>query len=273
MKLIVITTEHFFDGESDALNLLFDNGMELLHLRKPDASELETAHLLEQIQQKYHPRIVIHDHFSLTTRFHLKGVHFNRRNILLYNSVGVETVITPCKASAVARGKNDTNTHNSEGVELLRSSMIESGLRTPYCASLVRGYQCLPPTEATGYKNLMHLPWLGGTKSLSCHTLEELQQHSDMDYLFLSPIFNSISKHGYTSRFPESLLYELKAKGVIHEKIIALGGVNRQNIGKVKDYGFGGAAVLGGLWEDFHHQQDADMLLTRFKELQHAATQ
>jgi len=200
MKLIVITTEHFFDGEPNTLNLLFDNGMELLHLRKPEASEAEMAHLIRQIQPKYHTRIVLHDHFSLTTAFHLKGIHLNRRN-------------------------HDIPAH------------------------------------------------FQGTKSLSCHTLEELEQHPDMDYLFLSPIFDSISKHDYTARFPESLLYALKEQGVIHEKIVALGGVSRQNIGKVKDYGFGGAAVLGDIWEDFHNQQDTDILLTRFKALQYAADQ
>jgi thiamine-phosphate pyrophosphorylase len=92
-----------------------------------------------------------------------------------------------------------------------------------------------------------------------------------MDYLFLSPVFDSISKENYNSRFPESLLCDLKSKGIINEKVIALGGVNKHNISKVKDYGFGGAAVLGALWEDFPQQQDTDKLLTRFKELQHAA--
>jgi thiamine-phosphate pyrophosphorylase len=94
-----------------------------------------------------------------------------------------------------------------------------------------------------------------------------------MDYLFLGPIFDSISKENYTSRFPESLLYDLKDKGVINEKIIALGGINKENMHKVKDYGFGGVAILGALWENFPKQQDTEKLLTRFKEIQHAACQ
>jgi thiamine-phosphate pyrophosphorylase len=200
MKLIVITTEYFFDGETAALNLLFDNGMELLHLRKPEASESETARFIEQIRQQYHHRIVIHDHFSLADQFHLMGIHLNHRN----------------------------------------------------------------PNIPDHFQ---------GAKSRSCHALDELEQHPDMDYLFLSPIFDSISKHNYNSCFPETLLYDLKEKGVIHEKIIALGGVKPQNIPKIKDYGFGGAAVLGGLWGDFHNQQDTDKLLTRFKEFQHAVGQ
>lgn len=35
MKLIVITTPQFFEGEAAAVTSLFQNGLEILHLRKP----------------------------------------------------------------------------------------------------------------------------------------------------------------------------------------------------------------------------------------------
>ena len=35
MKLIVITTPQFFEGEAEAVTSLFQNGLEMLHLRKP----------------------------------------------------------------------------------------------------------------------------------------------------------------------------------------------------------------------------------------------
>ena len=38
MKLIVITTPQFFEGEAAAVTSLFQNGLEILHLRKPGAS-------------------------------------------------------------------------------------------------------------------------------------------------------------------------------------------------------------------------------------------
>ena len=40
-----------------------------------------------------------------------------------------------------------------------------------------------------------------GLVSRSCHTLEEIQQGDEYDYQFLSPVFDSISKPGYLSRF------------------------------------------------------------------------
>ena len=41
MKLIVITTPQFFEGEAEAVTSLFQNGLEILHLRKPGASAEE----------------------------------------------------------------------------------------------------------------------------------------------------------------------------------------------------------------------------------------
>ena len=49
----------------------------------------------------------------------------------------------------------------------------------------------LPPQEFTGMV------------SRSCHSFEELAEYAPVcDYMFLSPIFDSISKKGYVSRFP-----------------------------------------------------------------------
>ncbi len=85
--------------------------------------------------------------------------------------------------------------------------------------------------------------------SRSCHSLQELEQYKDQyAYLSLSPIFNSISKTGYQAAFAREELLQAKARGVINEKVMALGGVCRGNIDQVADLGFGGAMVLGDAW-------------------------
>ena len=88
-----------------------------------------------------------------------------------------------------------------------------------------------------------------GTVSMSCHSLEEVEIKKDMaDYVFLSPIFNSISKNGYNSAFNKEELHNAMKQGTIDKKVIALGGVSLANIETVKDLGFGGAALLGDIW-------------------------
>lgn len=87
-----------------------------------------------------------------------------------------------------------------------------------------------------------------GLVSCSCHTISELTVKSDVDYQFLSPIFDSISKQGYQSGFDELALAQARDKHIINQNVIALGGITPELMPSVKKLGFGGVAVLGALW-------------------------
>lgn len=91
----------------------------------------------------------------------------------------------------------------------------------------------------------------GGTLSVSFHSPEEiLKSELPFDYGFLSPVFDSISKEGYQSKFNagELKLFLKNTKA----KIIALGGIDEDKIGSVKDMGFSGIALLGAIWQNEH---------------------
>lgn len=87
---------------------------------------------------------------------------------------------------------------------------------------------------------------------------------SRYSYVFLSPIFESISKVGYRSTFNEITLREQLPR--LPYDVIALGGVTADNIMKTYDMGFAGAAVLGHIWKS------EDPLMT-FKHLQERCQQ
>ncbi len=94
--------------------------------------------------------------------------------------------------------------------------------------------------------NIVPVGWQGMV-SRSCHTLQEVEHYkSQCDYLFLSPICDSISKKNYSAAFSHEQL--LSAGSIIDKRVIALGGITPHNVGRVMQYGFGGAAVLGCLW-------------------------
>lgn len=182
MKLIVVTLPGLFTEEAALLTRLFENGLETLHLRKPSATDAALRSLLFSIPREYLPRIVLHDCFSLTGDFPLKGIHLNGRN----------------------------------------------------------------PLPPAGYQ---------GSVSRSCHSLEEVRiWKAHCNYVFLSPIFDSISKKGYQAAFPEKTLREAAREGVIDSKVMALGGVEYGRIPLLKELGFGGAALLGDIWK--HRGQD-----------------
>lgn len=184
MKLIVITTPGFWEGEAEAIISLFSSGLEILHIRKPDSLVADFEDLLKKLPTEYLKRIVTHEHFCLATAYGLKGIHLNGRNPLL-------------------------------------------------------------PDNYRG-----HI-------SCSCHSLEEVaERKAASDYVFLSPIYDSISKVGYASAYSQKTLSDAQQAGIIDDKVMALGGINREHLPEVKALGFGGAVLLGDIW----NQKDNDFI-------------
>lgn len=88
-------------------------------------------------------------------------------------------------------------------------------------------------------------PWL--TISTSFHSTTQLyKEKSIYDYVFLSPIFDSITKKNYQSGFNEFSLTGSIQKSSF--KVIALGGVHADKIDAINKMGFYGCALLGTIW-------------------------
>jgi len=95
--------------------------------------------------------------------------------------------------------------------------------------------------------------------SASTHSWEEVRRITPgtLEYVFLSPLFDSISKPGYLA--DEGLIR--RPEGVTPCKLIGLGGIDHHTISQVMDHGWDGAAVLGYIWEQ------PEMAVERFKTL------
>ena len=89
----------------------------------------------------------------------------------------------------------------------------------------------------------------------------------------LSPIYNCITKSGVTSGFTAEELRQAGKSKVIDSRVMALGGITPDNILEIKDYGFGGAVVMGDLWNKFNACTDRDYLevIRHFKKLKKMA--
>lgn len=90
--------------------------------------------------------------------------------------------------------------------------------------------------------------------STSFHTLAEIRQHRrKYDYVFLSPIFDSLSKDGYAAGFELSTvteaLWQLRRRAGYVPQVLALGGIEAHRLAAVQQAGFAGAAVLGAVWQ------------------------
>ncbi|MDE6271621.1 MAG: thiamine phosphate synthase [Muribaculaceae bacterium] len=90
--------------------------------------------------------------------------------------------------------------------------------------------------------------------SKSCHTIEEIMEAGEsgrLAYATLSPIFDSISKAGYSSNFNSDELSEFL--GDCRLPVIALGGVTPEKLPMINELGFAGAAMLGHYMPLFEH--------------------
>lgn len=101
--------------------------------------------------------------------------------------------------------------------------------------------------------------WPGCTISSAFHRIPDIPEPDGLlDYIFLSPIFDSISKQGYTAAFDhEDLKCFLATTG---HTVFALGGVDERRIAVAATLGFSGAALLGAVWASISPEKTARQL-------------
>jgi thiamine-phosphate pyrophosphorylase len=86
------------------------------------------------------------------------------------------------------------------------------------------------------------------TLSTSFHqTTEAEEKGKHFDYAFIGPVFDSISKEGYTPSLDLAAYQNWLPQKTC--KMVALGGVNCANMEQLVDIGFDGVAVLGAVWQ------------------------
>ncbi|MCR4995370.1 MAG: thiamine phosphate synthase [Bacteroidales bacterium] len=201
MKLILLSTSDFFVEEDTIINALFEEGLDLLHLRKPDSEPVYSERLLTLLPEQWHNHIVVHEHFYLKDEFNLRGIHLSEEH----------------------------------------------------------------PAPPPGYH---------GQVSRSCHSLEDLaSQTANMDYVFLSPVFDSITYPNRKASFTAQQLHDAARAGLIDRKVMAAGGINADTLPLLSDFGFGGAVILGDLWTRFniHSGLDYKEVIAHFRKLRKAA--
>jgi len=102
----------------------------------------------------------------------------------------------------------------------------------------------------------------GYTVSTSVHDMPTLLQlgninyQTHFNYVFVSPVFSSISKSNY---HPKVVWHPANWHNKIPFNVVALGGVEPLNIPVLVSRGFTHAAVLGAIWK---HKNVEDMLKT-----------
>ena len=80
MKIAVATSPLFFVEENAILQALFEEGLDILHLCKPDSEPIFCERLHTLMPHKWYSRIITSDHFYLQSEYGLKGIHLSPHN-------------------------------------------------------------------------------------------------------------------------------------------------------------------------------------------------
>lgn len=164
----VISSPIRFTDETMIVHELFNEGVDLYHLRKPTWTSDQIEDWLNDFGSEFRSKIVLHNHLDLANKYQISKVHYSK----------------------------------------------------------------LPK----GMKNVF---------STSTHSIDELEKKGkEVQQAFLSPVFDSISKKGYSGK-----LFDVSNIKIDTIKV-ALGGIDKNNIKKAFDLGFDKVALLGAIWND-----------------------
>ncbi|NPA08700.1 MAG: thiamine phosphate synthase [Chlorobi bacterium] len=94
--IVVITPEELVQNETEIINALFEEGLDLLHIRKPFINSKENKDFIQNIHSEFHHQLVLHSHYDLAENFNISRFHFreiDRRNDL-FKSFTDKTIST-----------------------------------------------------------------------------------------------------------------------------------------------------------------------------------
>lgn len=83
--MIIITNPISISNEINTIHSLFESGLELLHVRKPDFSEEEMKVFLSKVEQDYRCLLVLHQHHHLAEDFGINRIHFTENKRAEWN--------------------------------------------------------------------------------------------------------------------------------------------------------------------------------------------
>lgn len=78
MKLVMMTNPTNIKFETETINRLFREGLDELHIHKPDFGKEAYIKFLDNIDSEFHSKLVLHDHYSLVHLYGINKIHVSR---------------------------------------------------------------------------------------------------------------------------------------------------------------------------------------------------
>lgn len=78
--ILVITPETIAPHETETINHMFHEGLDLLHIRKPWISRKEMIDFISHIDEVFYPQLVLHNHYDLGKDYNIERFHFREQS-------------------------------------------------------------------------------------------------------------------------------------------------------------------------------------------------
>jgi len=75
--IIVVSPTDILPNETNHLNAMFDNGLDLFHFRKYGLEDQLALNYISKVNDKYRKMIVLHSHHHLANKLEIERLHFN----------------------------------------------------------------------------------------------------------------------------------------------------------------------------------------------------
>ena len=130
--LVVISYPTAIADEANIINALFEAGLEILHLRKPEAHVDDLRELIEKISPQFHHQIALHQHHEMAGDFGMNRLHFTEAK----RKEMSEEELTALKANTIL----STSIHQTEAYNTLSSSFEYTFFGTVFNSISKQGY-------------------------------------------------------------------------------------------------------------------------------------
>ena len=136
--LTVISSPTAVTAEAGIINVLFEEGLEILHIRKPDTEVDELRALIEKIHSKYHHQIVLHQHHEIANDYGIKRWHIPE---IKRHEMSDESLAALKKDSNIL----STSIHQIEAYNILPASFDYTFFGPVFSSISKRGYTSVIP--------------------------------------------------------------------------------------------------------------------------------
>jgi thiamine-phosphate pyrophosphorylase len=181
--MILISNPISVPNEISLIHSIFAEGLELLHVRKPDFLETEMKTFLLDIGLEFRPKIVLHNHHHLADELNINRFHFSEKE-------RIRLTTTPDRFLNPVRYKS-TATHSIEDFNALEND-FEYAFLSPIYPSISKSDYVSKINHLEEIKNRTNsstkLVALGG---ISAENIQQTLVNGFDDIALLGTIWNS----------------------------------------------------------------------------------